>query len=729
MLSQKLKNALLWVVRIGFWIIPFIPLYVSRSLFFPYITGKAFLFRTIVEIAFGAWVVLASFYQEYRPRRTPLMITLSIFIFIVSLATLFGVNPVRAFWSNFERMEGLVTYLHLFLYFLVITHVFRKSDWIVFFNLFIVSGVFEILYALAQRLGIFPSPQGGFRVDGTIGNPTYLAAYLIFLVGIAGLMWLWNRDNKIKYVYITTALFALLVIYFTASRGPVLAFLIGLFIALSIYLIVWKPKNSQEIKRRFWLGIVLGVVIVVPLTLGLLHNTQFVKSTPNLDRLTSLSFKEKTIASRFTIWSMGLDGVKERPILGWGPEAYPAVFAKYYRPELWPQEPWFDRSHNIVFDWLINAGIVGFLSYISIFIVAIFCLFKLYREQRVQLEILLLFSTLFFMYFLQNFFVFDNIATYISFFSILAWINSISGDLPVSIQKETPIRWASVFSVVGVLISVLMIYYVNWRPLQTNLHLLNAIKVFQEGKFENAYSDFQAALANGVLGRTEAREQLVRYAVAVGSVPQASDDLKDRALRRAIAEAENNVRDNALDPRSHLFLATIYGKVGLTDNAIQVLEEALKVSPKKQQIYFEMLDIYLQQQEFGNGVEVAQRAFELDKEFGVARMNLAAAYILNNQQKEADQLLIEKYKTADVADILLVQVYSRLKKYDRLARIWEALVKSNPANMEYRKSLAGAYLFLNAPKEAIRVMQEAITVNPAFKTEGEQYIQELQKEL
>lgn len=730
MLSQRLKNTLLWVIRIGFWIVPFIPLYVSQSLFFPYITGKAFLFRTIIEIAFGAWVVLASFYQEYRPKRTPLMIALSIFIIIVSLATLFGVNPVKAFWSNFERMEGLVAYLHLFLYFLVITHVFRKSDWTVFFNLFVVAGVFEILYSFAQRIGIFTSPQGGFRVDGTIGNPTYLAAYLIFISAIAGLMWIWNRDRQIKYAYIATVLSALLIIYFTASRGPVLALIIGSVSALIIYLWLWKPVNSIGSNRRAWLVSILAVIVIVPLGLWSMRNMQWIQESQGLSRLTSLSFKERTIASRFSIWGMGWEGVKERPILGWGPEGYPVVFAKYYQPELWPQEPWFDRSHNIVFDWLVNAGIFGFLSYLSIFVFAFWGLWKLYRGQRIELETFLLLSTLLVVYFLQNFFVFDNIATYISFFSVLAWINSgFFDEFSIPAQKNAPIRWAPVCAVGGVIVSGMMVYYMNWQPFQTNLHLLNAIKVFQEGKFENAYSEFQSALAGSSLGKTEAREQLVRYAVAVGSVPEASDELKDKILRRAIAEAENSVKDNNLDPRSYLFLETIYSRVGLTDNAVKVLEEALKLSPKKQQIYFELIDVYLRQQEYGKAVEAARQAFELDKEFTTARVNLAATYIFNGQQEEADQLLIEQFKTVDVADVLFAQVYSRMQKYDRLVRTWQALVKSNPLNMEYRKSLAGAYLFLNAPREAIRVIQEAIQIDPSFKAEGERYIQELQKGL
>src|SRR3989344_2619506 len=107
-----MPQALLWIIRGGAFIVPFIPLYISKVLFFPYITGKAFVFRIIVEIIFAVWIFLAVYYEEFRPKDSYLLRAVGAFIFIAVLATIFGVNPYFSFWSNYERMEGLVTYLH-----------------------------------------------------------------------------------------------------------------------------------------------------------------------------------------------------------------------------------------------------------------------------------------------------------------------------------------------------------------------------------------------------------------------------------------------------------------------------------------------------------------------------------------------------------------------------------------------------------------------------------------
>src|SRR3989344_468766 len=159
--NSELRSISLWLIKAGLFIIPFIPLYVSKVLFFPYITGKAFAFRIIVEVVFAAWIFLAIFYKEYRPQKSYLAWAVGIFIMVVTLATILGANPFKSFWSSYERMEGLVTYLHLGAYFVVLGNIFKKKDWLIFFNLFVIAGILENIYAIFQRLGFFACLQGG----------------------------------------------------------------------------------------------------------------------------------------------------------------------------------------------------------------------------------------------------------------------------------------------------------------------------------------------------------------------------------------------------------------------------------------------------------------------------------------------------------------------------------------------------------------------------------------
>jgi len=739
MANSTLKSGALWIIKGGLFIVPFIPLYVSKVLFFPYITGKAFVFRLIVEIIFFAWLALAISYPEFRPKKTPVTLAISFFIVVVTLATIFGVSPFKSFWSNFERMEGLVSYLHLFAYFLVLTNVFKKSDWKIFFNLFIIAAIYENSYAFLQKIGILLSPQGGAnRADGTIGNPTYLAAYLVFILGFCLLLWSDARRRWQKYWYGLMAAWTLVTIYFTGTRGAVLGLMIGVIVFGIGYLFLKKPENPSDLFRKKIILSLLLAAIIIPVGIFFLKDTSFVRSNPTLARLTSLSLKERTITSRFTIWSMGWEGFKEHPLLGWGPDNYNIVFSKYFKPELWRQEPWFDRSHNIVFDWLINAGILGVVGYFGMIGIAISVLWRNFLRQNLSVENTLLLSTLLIVYVFQNLFVFDQIATYIGLFAVFAYVNSFSADErkgaaalkdngsggQKSLKPNDSVSAAPVFLLIPL---ALLAYSVNIRPLLVNLNLLDALTI-QGQNIPLAFEKLTKALSYNTLGKEEVKEQLIKFSLSAGASPELSVDFRDKILRRAIEEAQKGVVENPLDPRANLFLGTIYQKVGLSDQAIAVFNKAIELSPKKQQIYFELADIYLQNGDYSKATEVLEKSFNLDRGYNQAGLNLAATYILASRQNDADKILLELFGAVEVPNQILTSVYSRIKDYDRLIGVWRAFVKDSPNNLEYRKSLSGAYLLANDNQSAIQALEEAAQVIPEFRSEAESLIKQIKSQ-
>ena len=115
-----MNKILRYALLVGIFIVPFIPLVVSSTMFFPFITGKNFLFRILVELLVGGWAILAVFDKAYRPRFSWLLISVLSFVGIMAFADMFGVNPFKSFWSNFERMEGFLMLAHLLGYFIVL---------------------------------------------------------------------------------------------------------------------------------------------------------------------------------------------------------------------------------------------------------------------------------------------------------------------------------------------------------------------------------------------------------------------------------------------------------------------------------------------------------------------------------------------------------------------------------------------------------------------------------
>ena len=89
---QNTKNVIKYLILGGLFITPFIAFIVLQGTFFPFIVGKGFVFRIIVEIVFGLFVILAFLDKEYRPRFS--WITKSVLFFTVAIliADLLGGN-------------------------------------------------------------------------------------------------------------------------------------------------------------------------------------------------------------------------------------------------------------------------------------------------------------------------------------------------------------------------------------------------------------------------------------------------------------------------------------------------------------------------------------------------------------------------------------------------------------------------------------------------------------
>src|SRR3989344_3777323 len=147
------------------------PLLVANFLFFPFITGKNFFFRIIVEILTALWLSKCFIDTSWRPRKGLLLTVLSGLLLAVFVSTIFSVDPSRSFWSNFERMEGAITYIHAFLLFLIATSTLSSvKDWKRFW--FINTYMSLIIAGIAgmQILGYYAVHQGSTSCSMVCGG-------------------------------------------------------------------------------------------------------------------------------------------------------------------------------------------------------------------------------------------------------------------------------------------------------------------------------------------------------------------------------------------------------------------------------------------------------------------------------------------------------------------------------------------------------------------------------
>lgn len=748
---RKLETIISWAVKIGLFAVPFVPVFVSPVLLFPFITGKNFAFRIGVEALFVLWVWLAIVSPDYRPRLTRLFKVTTIFIAIVFFADLFGPNPYRSFFSNYERMEGFMMIGHLYLYFLMMFSMFRKRDWTVFFHTTLIASLWVSLIGLIQKLGYRISIQGGFRVDSTIGNPTYLAAYLLFHFWILLiLLYMFRRKWWAVALYGAALIFELLIIYFTATRGAIVALVvIGTVCAAAVaafWPLIFPPEVSKKTgshdRARWPWGrkiavTILAVVIVVPAILLLARNSGFVHSSPVLRRVTNYSLHEGTIQARFKIWGMSLQGFRDRPILGWGQENYYLVFQKYFNPALYTEEPWFDRSHNIFFDWLIHAGILGLASYLSIYAVVIWGLARGMKDRMVPFWNGLIVIAALLAHFLQNVFVFDNLNTYIPFFAFVAYAGFLMNpDLQGKASAKPAIKNKSIYGKAHAVTLVLAVvtlwagYYLHIKPLRQSKALINALQAYQyKAPMDTLINSFNEALAYDSFGATEVREQMGNISRSVLNADHFKPEEKKAFIDRTIEEFEKETNHSAKDVKHMLVLGSLLDAV-LTQNpeypikARAVLEEAVKLSPGKQMLAVELAQFYLLAGDGQSAVNELYRSWKLEPKNHEIGIHLWVIGIAMNQKD-----VVKEVSTAFIGENLsetdlfrIQESYRRVNDYASALIYSELLVTRVSDNAKYRTIYAA--LLANAGRfaEARNQAQKAVELDPNMKSQAETFL-------
>lgn len=647
MTTNDINKWLRYIIYGGIFLVPFIPWIVASSSYFPFITGKNFIFRVIVEIIFALWAILILRDKKDRPNKSWILYSILALAVIDIFATFFGLNPFRSFWSNYERMDGLINLLHLVAYFVVLISIMKnKLVWFYLANTALLANVYIATYSVMQLAGKAQVHQSATRLDASLGNSAYLAVYVLFMIFISAyllfLMWPKNKALSVWYIVMITA--NIIILYYTATRGAILG-LIGGVLLTCLLLVILRPGLTRKIA-----GAVIVFAILSVSGFYSIRNTDFVQKSQVLSRFAEMSLSGGTAGSRMMIWKMSWQGFTERPVLGWGPENYSMVFSKYYDPGMYGQEPWFDRSHNIFFDWLINAGVLGLLAYLSVYLSALYYLWFRRKDERENdftqsVVASSLLTGLFAGYFFHNIFVFDNLISYILFFSLVAFIHFTrierkeEKDLFVKKDYHTKkdhdqnqIDLIPTFGAIVVpLVLIACLYGLNYKPWSVSTDLIKAIR--PDTAPEKSLVIFQDIFKQNTFGSGEALEQFVNKTMNIVGNEKISNEVKTEYVKLADEQIKIYLTRFDQDARSLIFFGSYLASTGRVDEGLALLEKAQSISPKKQQVLFQLVSTYVQKQDATRAVAMAKSAYELDPTYSEARKIYALILFMTGQTK------------------------------------------------------------------------------------------------
>jgi len=643
---------------------------------------KVTLLRIITLIMLTSWIVKTAENGKFTWRKSPLNLPVLIFIFVTFIATVFSTNPYFSFFGQYMyHMEGLwATINYGVLYLLVIANldVFEVRNIIL---AFITASGATCVYGLLQHFGMelvnwqISSKE---RIWSTMGNPNFLAGFLIMAIPLTIAILLERRRQNENRLSLNTGLLVallclqLICLNFTYSRAS----WVGLFSGLAILAVLWR-RQLGKMKKIFKLTILVLFLAIsfiflfkaIEMRRLALRNLEpletrgFISKTA--ERLLSIiDLNETDAASRISGWKSALCMVKERPLLGMGPDTLTINFRRY-------ELPGFSRlagialanpayAHNEVLQVAATLGIAGLLSYLWL-LLNYFRMVTKFPDLRKD-PIVAGMTASVGAVLVNNLFSFHTVTTATLFwlflgFTTILWTKS-GGKKALSICISRWTKW-TIYSILFVLNLFLIVTFL--RIYFGDAHFPKGLFFEAKKRYDVAISEYQKAvkinpweqtyyqnLAKiyqdvalvipdrmqriGLLEKSVAmykrhlelvpQDALSHNGLGVGYVYMAEQlsDEKYYQLARDSFQLSIQMAPYFLEP--YINLGTTLYLLGKKEEALQSYGKALRVNPYAPLIYLNLGNLYAQEGEIRKAIGYWQDALELDPNFEEARRNI-----------------------------------------------------------------------------------------------------------
>lgn len=597
--------------------------------------NKMILVYILTILITTTWAVRMITERKFIFRRTILDIPLLIFLGSQVISTILSIDPTTSWFGYYSRLNGglLSSICYVILYWTFVSNI-NKEKALQMIKIILWSAVLVSVYGVLEHFGIDKDiwqQDVQHRVFSTLGQPNWLAAWLVALLPITWAMIL-NQSEKrqipklILLYSLSLLLFTTLI--FTGSRSGLIGFGVAEVIFWGFILIKYKLKFAKEFL------ISNALIIIVALIFG----TQFTPSISSLVKKTLVTQPEKITQTQTTaldtggtesgtirkiVWQGALQVWMHYPIFGTGVETF--AYSYYlYRPAAHNMtSEWdyiYNKAHNEYLNFLANTGAVGLLAYLGLITLSIFSMIQNSKYEKCKgINVALIAG--YFSILATNFFGFSVVPIQILFYLYPAFapvLNTETTELNYQKSKLNNPQKIGVFLLLSFTVYLSFITCRYWyadtlyakgygynqssvnrpdiaaRYLDQAIHLVpnqglyyselsksytNLALAYFEAKDATASSELaQAAVANTLkavnLSPANVNFKRIEFGVffMLSKVnPSYLIDAKD-VLVQAAAQAPT-------DAKIHYNLGLIYSRLGQNDLALQTLKETIDMKP------------------------------------------------------------------------------------------------------------------------------------------------------
>jgi len=610
------------------------------------------------------------------------------------LSTLFSLDLRTSLWGYYSRFHGglISTTSYLILYYAYATHMRGKIKNCLKISL--STALIVSLYGIAEHFGIdkhlwVQDVQN--RVFSTLGQPNWLAAYLLTLIPIPLAFFLKDKSKPLKIYHLGLSLIFYLTLLYTKSRSG----LAGLALT---YLVFWGLILLKKGLKKFpWPRFLLisGLLAFITLLVGT-QSTPSIKqilatktsstvtqpaitpATVTVTATTSATPKQappaitlggsKSADIRKVVWQGALGIWKKYPLFGSGVETF--AYSYYnHRPQthnlLSEWDFLYNKAHNEFLNFLATTGAFGLITYLLIIIWFTFWSLKHFKSDKTYL--VPAFISGFLGLGVSNFFGFSVVPVALFFFLYPAFsLDTTSQTTETKIKKphyyllnntHYILITLTVFLGLFLLTRVLTAWradfyfsrgkdYIKINQIQTGYdHLQKAVNLVpKEPLFRSEFSEATAKLA--LLYQVQLSQPPENLTPSQTQLFQDQfTSLRDQLINQAIQDSNTVISQNPIHLnywKSRLKVLLLLSNIDPQhqQSALETFQQAIDLAPTDPKLRYNLSLLYSQIGQTGLAEQVLQEAINLKPNYEKAHFALGSLY----QQTNRPDLAKEQYQ-------------------------------------------------------------------------------------
>lgn len=721
---MTLSNSMDRIIRWGFYLLfILVPLILTPWNYELFEYNKMMVTYGLTAIIVGAWVVKMAARKEIAIAKTPLDIPIALFVVSQLASTFLSIDPHVSWFGYYSRFNGgmmsIISYVLLFYAFVSnFMETERQSDnktvrknqntpvlssqrlaVLPLLKVILVTGVIVAIYGVLERLGIdkhlwVQDVQN--RVFSTLGQPNWLAAFLVALIPISIVFALRNapdpdkpEDAPLSQIvahtgWAATTVLLFVTLLFTRSRSGMLGLALA-DVALFSFLFAQKRKHPALVPTAAILHAAFALIVFF-------NGTHIAQLDPWItlrgwkDRLTKQATVEEPVKPsggtmleaggtesgtiRKYVWQGAFNAWNSSPktqLVGTGTETFAFAFYQYRPVEHNMTSEWdflYNKAHNEYLNYLTTTGVLGLGSYLLFILTFIGWFIMQVKNSKLKVQNEkpenFALSTLNFALFsgwlsilVTNFFGFSVVIMQLFLFLFPAIV--IAGAVSKKRTLSLPSGVSSVLPWVAG-ITVIIIIGGLVRAWSADKAFASGYRLARAGQYAQAYTAINKALAlqtTEPLYSDEASGTLAALALAFSKQNDGTSaaELTGRAIaasNQAISVSPHNV--NFWKTRTKVYYTLSEIDPTWNKQAIEALEKGIALSPNDPKLYYNLAILQGRQDADEKAVELLIQAKKLKPNYRDAYFALSIFYDELGKPEQAKATLQEYLDTVDPND-------------------------------------------------------------------------------